>query len=442
MPKHNPRLILITGLALFAMYFGAGNLIFPVMLGSAAGTNLTPAMIGLILTAVILPILSLLALATSPDGVTGIANRIGKIPGLAFTTIIFLSTGMLYAIPRVATVSYEMAVKPALGNLNPTLVENQLTIPTYMLLFLGIVTYLTIRPGKITQIIGGWLTPALLILLTLLIIGVIQAQPVIALTPQKGFATTPLASGLVQGYFTMDAIASLVFGALVIDSFRRRGYHDEQQIFSGVALAGVVAGTALGLVYIGLAAVGQRFIPEDGANGAQILADAATAIFGIYGQIIFSIIVLLACLTTTVGLLSASVKYFANLLSVSQLPILATHLLVSYALANIGLSAILDFVAPLNQLIYPIVIAIVIVTLLEAFFDFPFKWTYRTAAWTAAFVALFEALWSTKLNIFTGLRHWLDLLPAGSMNLPWIMPALAGLVAGIIIDHRLSKTEA
>ncbi|EEH63227.1 branched-chain amino acid transport system II carrier protein [Gleimia coleocanis DSM 15436] len=443
MPKHNPRVILVIGLALFALYFGAGNLIFPVMLGAEAGNSLTPAMIGLIFTAVVLPVLSLLALATASGGITGIASRIGKIPGLLFTSVIFLSTGMLYAIPRVATVSFEMAVKPVLTLINKPMADSVVTVPLYMLFFLTLATILTIRPGKMTQVIGGWLTPALLALLTILIIGVIWVQPVVNVEPAGDFATAPLASGLVQGYFTMDAIASLVFGAIVIDAFRRRGYTNDQQIFGGVALSGVVAGLALALVYVGLAEVGQRAVIEGETNGAQVLANAATAIFGSYGQVLFGFIVLLACLTTTVGLLSASVKYFSQLIPhVSETQVLVVHLLVSYILANLGLSAILGFVAPLNQLIYPVVIAIVVVTLLEAFFDFPFNWSYRTTAGLAASVALFEALWSTQFAVFAGFRDWLDYLPAGPLHLPWIAPALVGLAVGVFVDHRLSKREA
>ncbi|MDO5049104.1 MAG: branched-chain amino acid transport system II carrier protein [Actinomycetaceae bacterium] len=431
MRKSRTYVLLITGLALFAMFFGAGNLIFPVMIGVNAGTSITPAILGFLGTGVLLPILAIIAAATAQEGVTGIASRIGKYPGLVFTIVIFLSTGMLYAIPRVATVSYEMAVVPLLDSGNP----NGWPLFLYTVVFFAVTFLLALNPKGFLDRIGGWLTPALLLLLIVLITAAVVRMPAALGEPAKEYTQTPFATGLLQGYFTMDAIASLVFGIVIISSLRHRGFNTKSQVFTGTAIAGLIAGVALALIYIGLTLIGTRVGVFGVTNGAEALARAATELFGTGGQALFGLIALLACLTTAVGLTGASSEYFRTLFPrISRPKMVAIHALVSLALANLGLEVILDVVAPVNQLIYPVVICVVFIALFDIFVPGQLYWTYRLSAWLGAFFGLFEALWSTKLPQFAMLRDWLDMLPLGSVNMPWVVPALVGFVIGLILD--------
>lgn len=430
--------LVITGLALFAMFFGAGNLIFPIMIGVDAGTNVSWALIGFLCTGVLLPVLGMIAVATSQDGITGIANRIGRVPGLVFTVTVFLSTGMLYAIPRVATVSYEMSVKPLLtsgGQPSDITSADAVGLAVYTLVFFAVVTLMVLNPTELLERIGAWLTPALVILLVVLISAAFFKLPSTAVAPAAKFADNPMPTGIIEGYFTMDALASFVFGIVIIVSLRNRGFKTKQQVFSGTAKAGVIAGTLLALVYIGLTLLGNRVAGQGLTNGAQALATAASSLFGHGGQVIFGLIALLACLTTAVGLVGASVQYFRTLFPrVGYKQMVAVHIAVSLLLANMGLEAILKVVAPLNQFIYPAAICVIVVCLVDIPVPGKLKWAYRLPAWVAFFISAFEALYSTELPAFEGLRYYMDMLPLGQVQMAWVMPALVALIAGMVLD--------
>lgn len=429
MRKSRTYVLIVTGLALFAMFFGAGNLIFPVMIGVDSGQSLAPALLGFLGTGVLLPVLGIVAAATSNEGVSGISSRIGKYPGLVFTIVIFLSTGMLYAIPRVATISYEMGVVPLIGE-----GAGAGSLFIYTLVFFAVVFFLALNPKGFLDRIGTWLTPALLILLVILIVTAAVRMPSIPSAPTEEFANTPFATGLLQGYFTMDAIASLVFGIVIISSLQ----HNEQfntkvKVFGGTAMAGIIAGALLAVMYVGLAMIGTRVRSFNPQNGAEALAIASSELFG-SGQILFGLIVVLACLTTAVGLVGASSQYFMTLFPrVSRTQMVFIHVLVSLALGNLGLEAILGIVAPINQLIYPVVICIVFIALFDIFVPGELHWTYRLTTWIAAFVAVFEALRSIG-PAFNWVHPYLDAFPLGPLQMSWVVPALVGFVVGLILD--------
>lgn len=431
----NARTLLITGLALFAMFFGAGNLIFAVMIGIEAGTSVAPAMIGFILTGVILPVLGTIAAATAPEGVEQIANRMGHAPGVIFTIIIFLSTGVAYAIPRVASVSYEMVIAPAFDG-------GWLAQACFLAVFFLATYLLAINPRGLLDRIGGWLTPVLLACLLILIAAAIITLPLDQGPGAGDYASEPLAAGLIKGYFTMDAIASLVFGIVIIASLRRHGLAG-RKLFTGTALAGIIAGIALTAIYLGLAAIGARLGSSGMTNGAEALAHASDLIFGRAGQLIFGSIVLLACLTTAVGLTGASTQYFRTLIpSVGRVKMMAGHVIIAFLLANLGLDAILDVVAPINQLIYPVTICLILTSLLGIAMPGRLWWTYRLTAWTAACLGLLEALRSTEHPAFDGLGHGLDVLPLGAVHLPWVAPALIAFAIGLTLDLRRTEEKA
>ena len=224
------------------MYFGAGNLILPVMIGIEGGSAASAVTGGFILTGVLLPVLAMVAAATSTSGIEGIAKRIGRYPGLIYCWIAFLSTGVLYAIPRVTTVSFGMSAG-AIGNFSAAPGSPALLI--YSGIFLIVAAVFVLNPAQIIEKIGSWLTPALLILMVLLIVGaLIQLDPVLDV-PAAKYTSAPFISGLLTGYNTLDAIASLVFGGIVIDSLRRRGFRQGGPLFRATVLSGIIAGLLL-----------------------------------------------------------------------------------------------------------------------------------------------------------------------------------------------------
>ncbi|VEI13809.1 branched-chain amino acid transport system II carrier protein [Trueperella bialowiezensis] len=419
------RGLVITGFALFAMFFGAGNLILPAMIGVEAGPNAYVAAAGFLITGVALPIAAMIAMATIRPGEVRLADRMGSRLGLVLTTLIFLSTGMLYAIPRVAAVSYEMALAPVVGS-------SRTNLFLYTAAFFAVTFLAALRPSTVVNRIGTFLTPALLILLAVLVIGSI-GQPLAGHEATGDYVNAPLSAGIIQGYFTMDAIAALVFGAIIVSALKSWGWTGKKSR-TGMAYAALIAGGLLAVVYIGLVRVGQS---GSGTNGAQVIAGMTQKLFGSFGQVFFGAIILLACLTTALGLLASSTAYFHGLVpALSMRAWLVVQVLIAFALANLGLETILEIVAPLNQLVYPMTICLVIVALLDRGEHVRFYWAYRLTAWTAGVLSVLEALNSTKLAVFAPLRDVLDVFPLGEVHMAWVVPALVALVIGLVLDWR------
>ena len=428
------------------MYFGAGNLIFPAMIGMTGGEHVPPVILGFLLTGVALPVLGMIAASTQRRGEhDGIASRIGRYPGLVFTVAIFLSTGMLYAIPRVATVSFEMAVAPFLAGSAEAGSSDPSHLFIYTVIFFTAVGIIALNPGRLVDRLGTFLTPALLIVLAALIVTAVLTMPAVPVDPAPGYASDPLPSGLLEGYYTMDAIASLVFSGVVLSALARHGFNTRRKLFFGSTLSAGVAGFGLAIVYLGLAAVGTRVAGQGFTDGAAGLSYAASEALGPVGQSVFAAIAILACLTTAIGLIGASSQYFRKLFpKLSHPTLVLVQVLVSLGLANLGLATILEIVTPVNQLLYPIAICIIAIALLDIVVPGNMWWTYRLSAWVAGLVAIPEALWATQMPVFEGLRDWLDLLPAGSVNMGWALPALVAAAVGFLIDlsqGRLRPTK-
>lgn len=430
MRNSKPYVIVVTGLALFAMFFGAGNLIFPVMIGYQSGTSVTPAIIGFLMTGVLLPVFGIISSAMEPDKVGGIANRIGEIPGKVLLIAIFLSTGVFYAVPRVTAVSFEIGVAPLVDQSS-----QQIALLVYSVIFFALCLFFTFNENRIIENIGAWLTPILLIFLVILIVNCVFRLASNPLEPTTEYADSPMLTGLLQGYFTMDALAALVFGLVIISSLRRNGFTTPKKLFRATSLAGVIAGVCLALVYLGLTAIGTRITDQNIDNGAAGLAYAAAKMFGRSGQIIFGVIAFFACLTTAVGLIGASTSYFKSMFpKVPRQTMLLIHIAIALVLSNLGLNMILKLVAPLNQFIYPAAICLILLAMADWLLPGTFHWTYRLPAWTAAFVAFFDALWTTELSVFESLGNFLNSLPGGPQHMEWAPFALVALIIGLVLD--------
>lgn len=433
-PQSKFMTILITALAMFSMYFGAGNLIFPVMIGMTGGENVPLLITGFLLTGVALPVLGMIAASSQEKGESdGIASRIGKRPGLIFTVAIFLSTGMLYAIPRVATVSYEIAVTPLINDGTGRTDSSHLFL--YTLVFFAVVGIISLNPGQLVNRLGTYLTPALLLVLTALIIATIITMDPVSVEPSPHYASDPLPKGLLDGYYTMDAIASLVFSVVILGSLARSGFNTRKKLIGSTIAASALAGLGLCVIYLGLAAVGTRVAGNGFTDGAAGLSHAALTALGPFGHLIFGLVTILACLTTAIGLIGSSSQYFRRLLpSVSHPTLVFVQCLVALGLSNLGLELILEIVTPANQLLYPVAICIIAIAILDMLLPGRMHWTYRLSAWTAGLLSIPEALWATKIDTFAFLREYLDMLPAGDVNMAWVVPALVMAAVGFAID--------
>ncbi len=429
--------VITTGLMLFALFFGAGNLIFPPVIGAQSGPSLLAAVTGFLLTGVLLPAAGVVAVASSGQGITGLAHRLGVGFGIGFPTAVYLAIGPCYAIPRVATVSYELATRPLLAAAG--VVDPRWGLVVHSLVFFAVSVALAFNPSRIADRVGRWLTPALLALILLLCALVFIGQQPVHRDASDAFAAHAFAAGITRGYFTMDALASIVFGIVVIDALRGQVASGSRPLLRAAMAAGLLAAALLGLVYAGLAVVGTR-VPGDPADGAGLLLTAARRSLGGAGLTVFAAIVLLACLTTAIGLLNACASYAVSLV---PRPSWQGWLLVgagiSLLLANLGLEMILFIVGPLTMLLYPMAIALIVVTLLNVMVPGHLRATYFGAVGVAGLLGAVAA--AAELG-FATLSSWLAWLPSWDSGMGWLLPAMLGLVIGLAIDAISGRLRA
>lgn len=429
-----PGTTLVTGLMLFALFFGAGNLIFPPVLGASAGDRLPAVMAGFLITGVLLPLVAVIAVSTSGEGILGLARRVGGRFGAVAPAAVYLSIGPLYAIPRVVTVAYELATRPVLELLGAA--PDWWTLPVHAAGFLVVSVLIALRPSRLADRVGRWLTPALLVLIAVLCVATIAGDDVVERAASGPYAAAPFSTGLTQGYLTMDVLAATVFGIVVIQTLRSRGIGSTGRVVRATAAAGGIAATLLAAVYIGLAMIGAR---TGGAadDGTALLRSAASSALGPAGVIVFAAIVILACLTTSVGLLSAWAGYaYATLPRTT----FSRHLIAgagcALILSNLGLAVIIKIVAPLTLLLYPITITLVAATILDVVapgrLRTAYTWPVAVAGVLGLVSALAEAGWDAPSALLARSGAW-----NGSTG--WIAPTLLALVLGAALDVRAGR---
>ena len=302
--------MLLISFMLFSLFFGAGNLIFPPFLGQNAGNKTPLAMLGFLLTAVVLPVLGVIVVAQF-DGLDKLAANAGKKFALVFTLLIYLSIGPGLGIPRAASVPFEMAVAPYL----PQGANTRLCMVIYSLVFFVIAFWLCLNPGKLVERIGHFLTPSLLTLLRVLFFTFLFKGNVDIARPQAAYAGAPFLKGFSEGYQTMDTIAALNFGLVIATTLRSFGINNENDLIKHTVYAGLFAGSILAMVYMMLSYMGMCssnvYTIQD--NGAWTLRNIVYQLYGPVGAYLLAAIFSLACLTTCVGLINSISQYFSVL---------------------------------------------------------------------------------------------------------------------------------
>ncbi|OFT72883.1 branched-chain amino acid transporter [Corynebacterium sp. HMSC05C01] len=427
--------IIVTALALFSMFFGAGNLIFPPMLAVQAGDNFWPALIGFLVTASLLPVLAVIAIALSGSNLRDLAQRAGTAFGVVFPVLAYLSIGAFYALPRTGAVSFETAITPLFG------FDSLFASGIFNIVFFGIALALSWNPSTIMEKLGKFLTPALVILLVIMIsVAAFRwtAEPV---TPQEPYDNGPLTSGLLEGYLTMDSIAALAFSIVVISTLRGHGFKEGTPLVSGTIAAGVGAGIMLALVYVGLGVVG-RVMPgaSNFDNGAGLLAEASNLTMGGAGQAVFSAIVLLACLTTAVGLITATAEYFSEQFPGSYHVWAVIFAVASMIMATQGLDFVMAIAAPVIGFLYPPAITLIALTLIEPAFRARtrFSWAFFLPLWVAVVWSAIETFISLEWAA-DALRPIVQWAPLAAEGLGWVVPVVVAFIIGLIVDFAKPK---
>ena len=441
--------ILVAG-TLFGMFFGAGNLIFPVHLGQMAGQNALPAIIGFIITAVGIPILGVAAIGvTHSDGLQTLSGKVGKGYGIFFTCLLYLTIGPLFAIPRCATVSFTTGITPLLGADSP----ERLYLLLFSAVFFAFVLFFSLRPGKITVWIGKIINPLFLFFFAVLMLAALLAPgaAVSAVEPVEAYRSDAFFPALIEGYGTMDAIAGLAFGIVVIDVIRRMGVDNDDAIAKDVLSSGLLTGALMALIYVVSIVVGaqSRGLFELSENGGIALTQIAGHYLGGVGLFILAFTITFACLKTSIGLVTACAETFSKMtngkISYRSWAILFT--VFSFAVSNIGLSAIIEYSIPMLMLIYPPAIALILLAFLGKFFahDRTVYIATMIGTWAAAIFDCMKTLPApvqAALHLDAPIAFAAAHLPLFDKNLGWLLPAVIGFAAGMAIRAVRRQTPA
>ncbi|MBV2234558.1 MAG: branched-chain amino acid transport system II carrier protein [Sterolibacterium sp.] len=422
---------LALGLMTFALFLGAGNIIFPPFVGLQAGPHFWPAATGFLLTGVGLPLFTIIALARVGGSLQALTAPIGKLAGTLFGVAVYLCIGPFFATPRTATVSFEMGVAPFVGNAASHLF-------VFSLLYFGLVIFLALKPGRLINTIGKIITP-ILILSLLILAAAAYGWPAGNIAVASGaYLVHPLGEGFLQGYQTMDALGALVFGIVIVKTIDSQGVNASRLHTRYTIIAGLIAALCLTLVYLSLIHLGAHSasLAADAQNGAIILTRYVEYRFGSAGLLLLAVIILLACLTTAVGLVSACGSYFSTLLPLSYRSVVFIVGLFSMAAANQGLTQLIQVAVPALVTLYPLAITLVTLSLLSGLWRQPRR-VFIPVMLVALFCGLLDGLQALGWN--SHLPGWLQRLPGASAGLGWLLPVGLSLLLAAGYDRRRGK---
>ncbi|MBT2217021.1 branched-chain amino acid transport system II carrier protein [Virgibacillus dakarensis] len=440
----------VVGVMLFALFFGAGNLIFPAQLGQNAGTNIWPAVIGFLITGVGLPLLGILAMGFSGSrNLQELATRVNPVYAIFFTSLLYLTIGPFFAAPRTGTVAYEVGIAPFVGQ-----GFQQGGLLLFTLLFFAVTLWFSLNPAKLVDNIGKILAPGIVILLGILLFMVIT-QPMGAIqSPQGAYNEGAFIQGFLEGYNTMDALASLVFGIIVINAIRAMGISSNRGILHATAKSGLVAIALLGVIYVGIAYLGATSTEAFGifTTGGPVLSSAASYYFGTLGSILLAVVIILACLTTSIGLTTACAEYFHTLFpKFSYKMFVVLFATLTFVIANFGLANIITYSVPVLMFLYPLAIVLMLLTFLSPLFNHS-RVVYVSATVVTFIISIFDGLKSLCDSLGIDYFGWMTpivsfyerALPMYNQGLGWLLPALAVIVitGAMIRIQRLSTANA
>ena len=416
---------LVIGFALFSMFFGAGNVIFPPYLGLESGPEWLLGFLSYFLADIGLAMLAMFAILR-PGNPAALTARIGKLPSTVLMCAIVLCIGPMLAIPRTAATTYETSLAPLVAGFSPVL---------FSILFFLLILLLCVRETAVVDIVGKILTPALLIgLLVLIVIGVVNPIGPVGRQP---LVENVAATGVEAGYQTMDVLAAIVFGYIILKSAREKGHTESRAQIRVISGASLVAGAGLLVVYLGLTYLGAttaRFF-DITVDRTYLVVSIVRNLLGNAGIVLFAVVVALACVTTAVGLVSACADYFAGLSGgrVSYRLLVCVICVFSAVVSNFGLNEIIAIASPILSVVYPPTLVLIVLALTGR--RIRRDWVFRLAALGALAVSLLEVL-----RTYTGAElAFLDLLPLSSLGFGWVLPAAVCGVIGALLPARSSS---
>ena len=432
---------------LFGLFFGAGNLIFPIHMGQMAGANVWVSVLGFLVTGVGLPLLGVAALGISRStGLFDLSSKAGKPYGLFFTCLLYLTIGPFFAIPRCATTSFTVGLDQILPNNG----RERLYLFLFTLAFFAAALIFSLFPGKILTVVGKILNPCFLLFLGVLVaVSLISPSAAVSdVAPQGDYVSKPFFTGFLDGYNTMDALAGLAFGIIVVRVISGLGVKEPGAIASNTVRSGIFSCLLMALIYVAVAVVGaqSRGIFETSENGGIAFAQIAQHYLGYAGLFVLAATVTLACLKTSVGLITSCAETFSGIFkkgpSYRVWAIIFSA--VSFLFANLGLNSIITYSLPVLMFLYPLAIVLILLALFGKFFGHD----RRVYAWTIGFTllpAVYDGFMTLNANVTiidsTVIREITSkYLPFSDLGLGWLCPAAVGFAIGLTM-HLVSRRK-
>ncbi|WP_338942417.1 branched-chain amino acid transport system II carrier protein [Fusobacterium polymorphum] len=421
--------ILLTGFALFAMLFGAGNLIFPPMLGYETSSSWLLTMLAFIITGVGFPFLGILSVSIAGNGIKDFANRVSPTFSKIFAIISILAIGPMLAIPRTGATAYEI-----------TFLYNGMESPIYKYIYLicyfGIVILFSLRANRVIERVGKILTPILLILLFLIIVkGIFFTN----LAVKPDIYPHAFKRGFLEGYQTMDTIASIAYAGIILKAIKSGRNLTHKQEFSFLIKSGLVAIISLALIYSGFALVGAKMhsvLATD--DKIELLVKTTSYLLGNYGIFVLAICVAGACLTTAIGLVATVGEFFSSITSFKYENIVIFTVIISFLLSILGVESIINISIPILVFIYPVMISLILLNLFGKFVKNDY--VYKGVVLFTGIIGLIESLDSLGLNNYYT-DSVLEILPFSDYGLTWLFPGIIGYILFSFAFRKVEKIE-
>lgn len=432
--------ILLIGFMLFAMFLGAGNVIFAPMVGQQAGTNTPIAMAGFLITGVGLVLLAIMALNKGGGTVEKLADRVSKKFSLVFCILLFLALGPFYVIPRTTSVVYEISLK----QLFASDANHILFLLIFSVLFTALTIYLSWETSKFVDRLGKLITPVFTVLLIIIVTKSIITPMGSMNAPVEGagYETTSAAflKGFTQGYYTMDVLAAFVFGGIFIKSIQSLNLKTQNEISKVFFKAGLVTVIGLIALQISMAWIGVSSVDSIGhlTNGGEVIALASKTLFGPIGIYLIGIVILLTGITTNVACLAAVAEYFERIVpSISYRKWLLIFAALGLVFTNFGLTKVLSMASPILMLLYPIAITLIILIFTDKWFNSA-KSVYVGAMIGTSIVAVLDALKGAGVMIDT-INNTFSFIPLFTSGAGWLITGLIGAVIGLFFKRKVAS---
>lgn len=433
MSKLTVKEIILLGMTNFALYVGAGNIIFPPILGLHSGTNVMPAAIGFLITGVGLPVIAAIAMARLGGSMEELCKPIGAKAGFIATAVCFLCIGPLFAIPRTATVAYELSIKPFLD-------ADSNILPGYSIFYFAIATVFAMYPAKILDTVGKFLSPIKICALFILCITAFILIPSEPLPPQPDYVDGAFGIGIVNGYLTLDTLASLAFAIIIVEAIRSHGVTESKPVTKYAIMSGCMAGAGFIFIYICLFKLGNSAasLAPNATNGAEVLSAYVNYAYGPLGNVFLAVLILVACMVTAIGLICACSSYFSKIWKLRYSVYAVGFAVVSCGIANFGLTTLINISVPGLISVYPMFIVLVMTSFVRDFFV------------NQRFVIIPVAILSLVFGINDGLEAGgitilpesvRSALPMYDSDLSWLLPCIALCVVLAVVDRVIHKKD-